>query len=135
VGYVFNPLLSRLLLLDRQLGEAVLTVLMLLTLLAGLVTAAALMHLRTLVATLLAEGPGEPSTLDSTAGDRIVNRLAPVPVLINSFPRTSLASQLMAVTGVQRAWIRFPGLPVRLWGPKSKGPLSLGTRLTRVLQR
>jgi uncharacterized membrane protein len=53
VGYVLHPLFSRIMnVLDRHLGETVLTVLIVLTLLAGVLTAAALIRIRKRVAAL-----------------------------------------------------------------------------------
>ncbi|HJV13920.1 MAG TPA: hypothetical protein VJ625_08515 [Propionibacteriaceae bacterium] len=49
-----------------------------------------------------------------TRWDRLIKSLAPDPVMINSFPRMSLMTRFMELTGQQRAWIRLPGHPAVL---------------------
>jgi uncharacterized membrane protein len=114
VGYVLDPMFARVgNVADRRLGETVLTVLMGLTLLAGVITAAALIRTRRRVAALQARGPGQPVMATSAPWERVIDRLAPESVIINSFPRTSLTIQLLELTGAQRDWIRIPAWPSR----------------------
>jgi uncharacterized membrane protein len=94
-----------------KVGEIVLTVLMVLALLSVLVTLAALARIRKRVAVLKARARGEAVTISDTGWDRLIHRLAPDSVMINSFPRTSLMLEFMELTGEQRAWIRVPGHP------------------------
>ena len=109
VGYLLDPFFSRIVgAPDRQIGENVLTVLMLLTLLAAMVTAAALTRLRKHVAALQARFSGQPVTVSTRSWDRLIDRPAPAPIMINSFPRASLTAQYMTLTGTQRRWIRIP---------------------------
>jgi uncharacterized membrane protein len=97
-----------------QIGEIVLTVLIVLTLLSVMVTAAALARIRKRVAILKARARGEAVTASDTGWDRLIDRLAPDPVMINTFPRTSLMTEFMELTGEQRAWIQLPGHPALL---------------------
>jgi uncharacterized membrane protein len=92
-----------------QVGENVLTVLMILALLSLVVTLAALARMRKRVAVLKARARGEAVTASDTVWDRLIARLAPDSVMINSFPRTSLMLEFMELTGERRAWIRVPG--------------------------
>jgi uncharacterized membrane protein len=92
-----------------KVGEIVLTVLMILALLSLVVTLAALARIRRRVAVLKARGRGEAMTASDTVWDRLIARLAPDSVMINSFPRTSLMLEFMELTGERRAWIRVPG--------------------------
>jgi hypothetical protein len=92
-----------------QVGEIVLTVLMILALLSLVVTLGALARIRKRVAVLKARTRGEAVTASDTVWDRLIARLAPDSVMINSFPRTSLMLEFMELTGERRAWIRVPG--------------------------
>ena len=77
-------------LFGRQVGEMVLTVLMVLVLLSVVVTLAGLARIRKRVAVLKAQAPGEAVTASVTAWDRLNDRLVPDPVMINTFRRMSL---------------------------------------------
>jgi hypothetical protein len=46
-------------------------------------------------------------TVSENAARRIIDRLAPDTLMINTFPRTRLADELMTLTGHQRSWIRW----------------------------
>jgi len=94
---------------EGQVGEIALTVLLVLALLSVVVTLAALARIRARVAILKARARGEAVTASDTGWDRLIDRLAPDPVMINSFPRTSLIMEFMELTGEGRAWIRLPG--------------------------
>jgi hypothetical protein len=48
-------------------------------------------------------------TASDTVWDRLIARLAPDSVMINSFPRTSLMLEFMELAGERRAWIRVSG--------------------------
>ncbi len=114
VAYRLDPLFSWVVgVPDRQLGETLLTVLMLVTLLAGGLTAAALTRMRERVAGLRARVSGQSVPVITTAWDRLIDRLVPEPVIINSFPRASLTTEFMELTGTQRGWIRIPAWPER----------------------
>ena len=91
-----------------QVGEIVLTALMVLALLSVVVTLAALARMRRRVARLRARARGEAITAFDTVWDRLIDRLAPGPVMINTFPRMSLMTEFMELTGEQRAWIQLP---------------------------
>jgi len=91
-----------------QAGEIVLTTLMVLALLSIVVTLAALARMRRRVAKLRAGARGEAITAFDTGWDRLIDRLAPDPVMINTFPRMSLMTEFMELTGEQRAWIQLP---------------------------
>jgi uncharacterized membrane protein len=91
-----------------QVGEIVLTALMVLALLSVVVTLAALARMRRRVARLRARVRGEAITAFDTGWDRLIDRLAPGPVMINTFPRMSLMTEFMELTGEQRAWIQLP---------------------------
>jgi uncharacterized membrane protein len=114
VGYVLDPFFSWVVSVpDRQLGETVLTMLLLITVLAGVLTAAALTRMRKRVAAIRARAAGRVAPAPDTAWDRLIDRLAPAPVIINSFPRASLTTQFMELTGAQRRWIRIPAWPAQ----------------------
>jgi hypothetical protein len=72
---------------------------------------AALARIRKRVAILKARARGEAVTASDTGWDRLIDRLAPDPVMVNTFPRTSLMTEFMELTGEQRAWIQLPGHP------------------------
>jgi uncharacterized membrane protein len=99
-----------------QVGEIVLTVLMVLTLLSAVVTLAALARIHKRVAVLKIRARGEAVSAADSGWDRLIDRLAPDRVIINSFPRASLMMEFMELTGERRAWIRLPGHP----GPPSE---------------
>jgi uncharacterized membrane protein len=92
-----------------KVGEVILTVLMILALLSLAVTLAALARIRRRVAVLKARARGEAVTASDTVWDRLIARLAPDSVMINSFPRASLMLEFMELAGERRAWIRVPG--------------------------
>jgi uncharacterized membrane protein len=92
-----------------KVGEIVLTVLLVLALLSVVVTLAALSRIHKRVTILRLRARGDAVTESDTGWDRLIDRLAPDPVMINSFPRTSLMIEFMELTGEQRAWVRLPG--------------------------
>jgi len=117
--YVINPVLSDLVgTVSRRVGEVVLTVLIILTLLSMTITLAALARLRHRVLVLQARSRGETVTWRDTPVDRMIDRLAPDPIMINTFPRASLILRLSELTGTERAWIRLPGHPARRPPPR-----------------
>lgn len=73
-----------------------------LTLVSTVVTLAALARIRRRIAALHAQFRGEAAI----GWDRLIDRLVPEPVMINTFPRMSLATELMELTGQRRAWLR-----------------------------
>jgi hypothetical protein len=89
-------------------GQIVLTALMVLVLLSAVITSAALTRIRRRVASLKALKTGEAGTAFDTRWNRLIDRLAPDLLMINTFPRTSLMIEFMELTGTQRAWIRVP---------------------------
>ena len=103
------PLRARLALVPRAEGEAALSVLLVLVAVSGVVTLAALVRTRHRVAALHAQGSGAGAGTSGAAWVRLVDRLVPDPVLINSFPRMTLVDELVRLTGQQRVWIRLPG--------------------------
>jgi uncharacterized membrane protein len=108
--YVLDPFLHGLVAgSEHGVGGIVLAVLMVLTLLSAVVTLAALARIRKRVTVLQAQARGEAVTGSDTAWDRLIDRLAPDQMMINTFPRTSLLTTFMELTGKQRAWIRLPG--------------------------
>jgi len=89
-------------------GQIVLTALMVLVLLSAVITSAALTRIRRRVASLKALKTGEAGTAFDTRWNRLIDRLAPDLLMINTFPRTSLMIEFMELTGTQRASIRVP---------------------------
>jgi len=81
---------------------------MVLALLSVVTTLAALARMRRRVARLRARARGEAITAFDTGWDRLIDRLAPGPVMINTFPRMSLMTEFMELTGEHRAWIQLP---------------------------
>lgn len=73
--------------------------------LSEILTMAAFTRLRHKIEAL--RHPDEP-TSPPRALDRLIDRLAPDPVVINTFPRMSLVLDYLALTGQQRRWIRVP---------------------------
>jgi uncharacterized membrane protein len=111
VGSVLDPLLTGVVTAtDRPLGETMLTVVTLVALLAGVITAAALLRMRKRVAALHSL-TRQGMIARTSSWDRLLDRLVPEPFIINSFPRTSLMTQFMQLTGAQRDWIRLPTRP------------------------
>jgi uncharacterized membrane protein len=99
----------------QEAGEAVLTGLMVLVLLSWALTLAAFVRIRERVTVLKAH---ETVGAVATAWDRVVDRLVPDSVMINTFPQTNLVMDLVDLTGERRTWIRVPGFR----------PLSAGRR-------
>ncbi|HSU34323.1 MAG TPA: putative ABC transporter permease [Propionibacteriaceae bacterium] len=94
-------------------GEIIVTALMTVTLLSAVVTLAAWARTRRRVAALKAVGHGQAPTGSDTTGNRLMNRLVPDPVMINSFPRMSLMTELVELTGGQRPQLTLPRHPRR----------------------
>jgi uncharacterized membrane protein len=89
-------------------GDRVLTVLMVVVLLSSVLTLAALGRVRRRVDALRAGAAGVGGMRSDSGWTRLVDRMAPDPVMINTFPRMSLLLELMELTGQQRAWLRLP---------------------------
>jgi uncharacterized membrane protein len=107
--YVVEPLRNRFLeQTGHRSGEMILTGLMIATLVSAVVTLAAWARTRKRVAALKAAAQEEAPTVSNTTGNQLIDRLAPDLVMINSFPRMSLMTELVELTGAQR-----PGLTVR----------------------
>jgi uncharacterized membrane protein len=107
--YLVDRPVRRLLLVPSPAGEVVLTVLLALVLLSAVLTAAALAHARHRVLALRDGRDADAAAVaDQDGWRRLVARLAPDAVVINSFPRMTLVAELMERTGQQRAWIRLP---------------------------
>lgn len=107
--YVLNPLISSTVGgLEPRIGEAVLTVVISLALASALLTVAAWVRTRNRLAVLEAQAEGRAATVRDTVVGRAIDRLAPDRLMINTFPRTRLAQELMELTGRQRSWIRWP---------------------------
>jgi uncharacterized membrane protein len=104
-----TPLRARLALVPRATGEAVLSVLLVLVAVSAVVTLAALVRTRQRVTVLRARAAGAGDAAAGTGWVRLVDRLVPDRVLINSFPRMTLVDELVRLTGQQRVWIRLPG--------------------------
>lgn len=104
-----RPLRRLLGLVPEWTGEVVLTVLMVLVALSGVITLAALVRTRRRVARLRASAAEVAATPAPTGWERLVGRLAPDAVLINSFPRMTLVDELVRLTGQRRVWITLPG--------------------------
>jgi len=112
VVYVLDPVVySVVKALDGQIGQAILTVLLIMVALSAVLTAGALNRIARRVGALRAPPWGEPATTSLTSWQRLIDRLAPDVVVINTFPRMSLISELSDRTGQQRAWIRWSGHP------------------------
>ena len=112
--YVVEPLLNRF--LERaghRTGEMILTGLMVVTLVSAVVTLTAWARTRKRVAVLKTAMQGEAPTGFDTTGNRLIDRLAPDPLMINSFPRMSLMTELVELTGVQRPQLTLPRPPRR----------------------
>jgi uncharacterized membrane protein len=93
--YVLDPYLDGFVnLFGRRFGEAVLTVLMTLVLLSAVVTLAALARVRERVDVLEARARGEAVSASDTAWSRLIDRVAPDPVMINTFSRMTLMTDL-----------------------------------------
>jgi len=103
VVYALDPLVYGFVNLSgRRPGELLLTVLMVLVSLSALITVAALVRLRTRVAALRAQAAGQVTTTADTTWHRLIGRLVPDAVMMTSFPRMNLLTQLGELTGVQR---------------------------------
>jgi uncharacterized membrane protein len=113
--YVVDPPLRRLLGgTPGRTGELLLTVVMVAVLLSAALTAAVLVRTRRRVDALRARAADESArgagpALPRTRPDRVLEWLAPDPVLVNSFPRMSLVTELLELTGQDRVWLRVSG--------------------------
>jgi uncharacterized membrane protein len=115
-------------LFTRQVGEIGLTVLIVLTLLSAGITLAGLARIHRRITALEARARGEAVARSPTASDRLIDRLVPDRVIINTLPRMTLMTDFMDLTGEQRAWIRWRGHPCFAL---SAAPRTNRTRLTR----
>ena len=106
---VLNPLITRpVTRLESTAGQTLLTALIGLTLASALLTVAAWARTRERLDVHNSQAEGRTVTVAETAARRIIDRLAPDALMINTFPRTRLADELMTLTGHQRSWIRWP---------------------------
>ncbi len=94
---------------QREVGEAVLTGVLVLVLLSWVLTLAAFVRIRERVTILRTQASGEAVTAIPTTWDRVVDRLVPDSVMINTFPQTNLVMDLKCLTGERRTGIRVPG--------------------------
>ena len=104
---VDSPLRDLLGRLPRGAGEDVLTVLLVLVLASAVLTLATLARTRRRVRDLGADLRDGRSAPTPARWERLVDRLVPDPVLINSFPRMTLTTELRQLTGQRRAWVRL----------------------------
>jgi len=103
---VDRPLRDLLGRLPQRTGEGLLAALTVLVLASAVLTLAALARTRRRVQALrLAAGDGGAGRARS-GPSRLLDRLAPDPVLLNSFPRMTLLVELGQLTGQRRAWLR-----------------------------
>jgi hypothetical protein len=109
----------------QKVGEAVLTVVMVLVLLSWVLTLAAFARTRERIAILKMGAGGGTVSAAATAWDRLVDALVPDSVMINTFLQTNLVMDLMDLTGERRPVIRVPG-----YRPLSAGR-HLGANQTR----
>ncbi len=110
VLYLIDPIVYDFVnLFSPAVGEAVLTVLVVLTVLSTALTLASFARIRRRVAVLEKQARGEQVADAESGWDRLIGRLAPDPVMINTFPRMSLMTEYMDLTGQQRVWIRVRG--------------------------
>ncbi len=91
-------------LFPRSVGDAILLIAVVLTVLSVVLTLAAFTRLSHKVEHLR-HPETAPAVSDRGLGG-LVDRLAPDPVLINTFPRMSLVLDYLALTGKKRRWIR-----------------------------
>jgi uncharacterized membrane protein len=112
--YVVEPLLNRFLgQAGHRSGEMILTGLMIVTLVSAVVTLTAWARVRKRVTALKASAEGGEPFRSDHPGSRRIDRLAPDPVMINTFPQMSLMAELMELTGVQRPQLTLPRHPRR----------------------
>ena len=94
----------------QEVGESVLTVVMVLVLLSWVLTLSAFARVRERVAILRGQPTGEKVTATATtAWGRLVDWMAPDFVMTRTFPQTNLVTDLMELTGARRTSIRVPG--------------------------
>jgi uncharacterized membrane protein len=93
----------------QEVGETVLTGVLVLVLLSWVLTLAAFMRIRERVTLLRTQASGETVTAGASAWKRVVDELVPQPVMINTFPQTNLVMDLLNLTGERRARNRVPG--------------------------
>ena len=111
VLYILEPIRARLRepVLARS-GEVVVTVLSVLTVCLSGADAGVLRPDPSPGERAAAHGARRAGVADAESGwDRLIERLAPDPVMINTFPRMSLMTDYMDLTGQQRVWIRVRG--------------------------
>ena len=94
-------------LFPRSAGGAIVTILLVLATLSAVLTLATFTRLRHRVAALHAAQTGTPLALSTAPFWRLVDRLVPDPVLINTFPRMSLVTEYCELAGLERKWIRI----------------------------
>lgn len=121
--YVLTPVITASIgRLDPGTGVPVLLAMSVLGLLSAVLTVASWVRTRHRIAAMRLRPDGPGAGRASLIG-RLIDRLAPDPVVINTFPRTRLARDLMELTGRQRSWIRMPGArPRRIAAGTSRRP-------------
>jgi uncharacterized membrane protein len=112
---VDRPLRELLGRLPQQAGEGLLAALLLLVLASAVLTLAALARTRQRVRALRLAGREGSAAPAGTGRGRLLDRLVPDAVLINSFPRMTLTVELGQLTGQRRAWLRV--------GPRARAGL------------
>lgn len=103
----------------RATGEVVLTAVLALVLASSVLTLAVLARTRRRVAVLRAREQGADVARTSTGWGRVVDRLVPDAVLVDSFPRMTLVVELCRLTGQEPVWIRLRVPPMWRRVPRS----------------
>ena len=95
-------------LFPRDVGNAVLTVCTVVTVLSTVLTLAAFRRLDRKTQWLRARrGGGEPQQAPAGPIGHLVDRLVPDHIMINTFPRMNLVLDYMELSGQRRRWIRW----------------------------
>ncbi|GAA3623360.1 putative ABC transporter permease [Microlunatus ginsengisoli] len=101
--YVIVPPTARLIdAIDPAVGAPLLVVLLVLTLLSTVLTLGSFGRLERRIERIRAGDPAD----SPNSWDRLLERLAPDHVVIDTFPRMSLVLEYLQLTGEQRRWIR-----------------------------
>ena len=115
--YVIVPPTGRLIAsIDRGVGGVLLTIFLVLTLLSTVLTLGSFGRLERKIKRIKATASGQSAVSGPAGWDRLLERLAPDHVVINTFPRMSLVLEYSQLTGEQRRWIHV----VAHWGNPSE---------------
>jgi uncharacterized membrane protein len=113
--------------IPRAAGWVIVAVLALATMFSIVMTLAAYVRYDERVRVLRERATGRTAEVRDGLGARIVDRLVPPRLFVNTFPRMSISTEFQELSGIHRRWIR--------WNPKVGHPSERHTAMREREQR